>query len=112
MLLTRCSIPYWSTRYWRPQFDARDFGQVRRVTAHIGPLLSQDSNVAIDAEIVASRAEGRPAEEGSSDNPEAQAQVILEESEQRIVDGAHASDPVDELILKASDDQLEDEGAG
>ena len=72
---------------------------------------SEDSEGAIDPETVASRADGRPAEEQSSDNPEAQAQVILEESEQRIADGAHASAPIDELIPKPSDGQLEEEGA-
>ena len=38
---------------------------------------SEDSEGAIDPEAVASRADGRPAEEESSDNPEAQAQAIL-----------------------------------
>jgi hypothetical protein len=33
------------------------------------------------------------------------------ESEQRIADGAHTSDPLDELIPKPSDGQLEEEGA-
>jgi hypothetical protein len=74
-------------------------------------LSSEGSDGAIDPETVASRADGRPAEEQSSDNPEAQAQVILEESEQRIADGAHASAPIDELIPKPSDGQLEEEGA-
>jgi ribosomal protein S16 len=74
-------------------------------------LSSEGSDGAIDPETVASRADGRPAEEESSDNPEAQAQAILEESEQRIADGAKASDPVDELIPKPSDGQLEEEGA-
>jgi hypothetical protein len=53
---------------------------------------SNDSDAAIGRETVVSRAEGRPPEEESSDNPEAQAQVILEESEQRIADGSHASE--------------------
>jgi hypothetical protein len=64
-----------------------------------------------DAESVASRAAGRPPEEASSDNPEAQAQTILEESEERIVDGAHAADPIDVPFPKPSEDQLEEEGA-
>jgi hypothetical protein len=72
---------------------------------------SEDSEGAIDPEAVASRADGRPAEEESSDNPEAQARAILEESQQRIADGAHSSDPIDELIPKPSDGQLEEEGA-
>ena len=49
-----------------------------------------------DPEVVASRADGRPPEESSSDNPEVQAQAILEESEERIADGAHTADPIDE----------------
>jgi hypothetical protein len=81
------------------------------MTADAEHLSSQDSDGAIDPQTVASRADGRPAEEESSDNPEVQAQVILEESEQRIVDGAHASDPIDPLIPMASDGQLEEEGA-
>jgi hypothetical protein len=43
----------------------------------------------VDSETIASRAGGRPPEEGSSDDPEAQAKAILEESEERI----RASDP-------------------
>ncbi len=75
-------------------------------------LFSEDSDASVDPATVASRADGRPPEEESSDDPEAQAQAILEESERRIVDGAHASDPVgDELIPKPSDAQLEEEGA-
>jgi ribosomal protein S16 len=74
-------------------------------------LSSEDSEGAIDPEAVASRADGRPAEEESSDNPEAQARAILEESEQRIADGAQTSDPIDELIPKPSDGQLEEERA-
>jgi hypothetical protein len=64
-----------------------------------------------DPKAVASRADGRPPEEASSDNPEAQAQVILEESEGRIADGAHAADPIDEPFPKPSEDQLEEDGA-
>jgi hypothetical protein len=37
----------------------------------------------VPPESVASRASGRPPEEESSENPEHQAQVILEESEER-----------------------------
>lgn len=44
---------------------------------------------------VETRASGRPPEEGQSDNPEAQAQAILEESEDRTRDGAERSE-VDE----------------
>jgi hypothetical protein len=44
-----------------------------------------------DADTVSSRAEGRPPEESSSDDPEAQAKVILEESEGRLADGARKS---------------------
>jgi len=64
-----------------------------------------------DPEKVASRADGRPAEEASSDNPEAQAQAILEDSEDRIAAGAHASDPIGEPFPKPSEDQLEEDGA-
>jgi hypothetical protein len=37
---------------------------------------------------VASRADGRPPAEASSGDPDAQTQAILEESEERIADGA------------------------
>jgi hypothetical protein len=46
----------------------------------------------LDPESVASRADGRPAEEESSRDPDAQAQAILEDSEERIADGARAAD--------------------
>ena len=47
-----------------------------------------------EPEAVSSRASGRPPEEGSSEDPERQAQVILEESEDRVVGGAaKATDP-------------------
>jgi hypothetical protein len=64
-----------------------------------------------DPEKVASRADGRPPEEASSDNPEAQARAILEESEDRIAAGAHTSDPIDRPFPKPSEDQLEEDGA-
>jgi hypothetical protein len=64
-----------------------------------------------DPEAVASRAEGRPPEEGSSDNPGAQAQAILEESEERIAHGAHTADPIGDPFPKPPEDQLEEEGA-
>jgi hypothetical protein len=64
-----------------------------------------------DPDKVASRADGRPPEEASSDNPEAQAQAILEESEDRIAAGAHTSDPIDGPFPKPSEDQLEEDGA-
>ena len=44
-------------------------------------------------EAVASRADGRPPAEAGSDDPEEQAQVILEESEERIAAGAAKADP-------------------
>jgi hypothetical protein len=44
-----------------------------------------------DPEAVASRADGRPPEEASSDNPMAQAQTVLEESEERTAEGAASS---------------------
>jgi hypothetical protein len=64
-----------------------------------------------DPKAVASRADGRPPEEATSDNPEAQAQAILEESEDRIAAGAHASESIDEPFPKPSEDQLEEDGA-
>jgi hypothetical protein len=64
-----------------------------------------------DPQAVSSRADGRPPEEASSDNPEAQAQAILEDSEKRTADGARASGEADELPPKPSEDQLEEEGA-
>ena len=42
-------------------------------------------------EAVASRASGRPPEEASSEDPEHQAEVILEESEERTAGGADKS---------------------
>jgi len=49
-----------------------------------------------DAEDVTSRAEGRPPEEQSSDDPTAQAEAILQESEDRLAEGAEGSEPVAE----------------
>jgi len=45
---------------------------------------------------VTSRAEGRPPEESSSDNPAEQAEAILQESEDRVAEGAAGSDPISE----------------
>jgi hypothetical protein len=42
---------------------------------------------------VASRADGRPPAEAGSDDPEQQAQVILEDSEARVAAGAAKADP-------------------
>ena len=53
-----------------------------------------------DPKAVASRADGRPPEEASSDNPEAQAQLILEESEERIADGARSSESTEEPLTE------------
>jgi hypothetical protein len=47
-------------------------------------------------ESVTTRAEGRPPEEASSDDPEHQAQVILEESEERTME--RADEAIDEAI--------------
>ncbi len=49
-----------------------------------------------DADNVASRAGGRPPEEQTSDDPEAQAQVILQESEDRTTEAADGSEPITE----------------
>lgn len=46
-----------------------------------------------DPEAVASRADGRPPEEASSDDPMAQAQTVLEDSEERTAEGAAGSEP-------------------
>src|SRR5664280_743061 len=57
------------------------------------PMDKEPSTDALpDPEAVSSRAEGRPPEETSSDDPERQAQVILEESEERILSGAAKSE--------------------
>ena len=45
------------------------------------------------SEAVESRASGRPPEEQSSQDPEHQAEVILEESAERTFEGAEKSDP-------------------
>jgi hypothetical protein len=47
-----------------------------------------------DADSVITRAEGRPPEEESSEDPAAQAEAILQESEDRIADGADGSEPI------------------
>ena len=44
-----------------------------------------------DDEAVRTRADGRPSEEASSDDPKAQARAILEDSEERVAKGARAS---------------------
>jgi hypothetical protein len=44
-----------------------------------------------EPEAVSSRASGRPPEEESSEDPERQAEVILEESEDRTIEGAEKS---------------------
>jgi hypothetical protein len=49
-----------------------------------------------DPEAVVHRADGRPPEEASSDDPLAQSQTILEDSEERIVEAAEGSGPVSE----------------
>jgi hypothetical protein len=45
---------------------------------------------------VTSRAGGRPPEELSSDDPEEQAEAILQESENRIAEGAEGSETIEE----------------
>ncbi len=44
---------------------------------------------------VLSRADGRPPEEAASDDPEAQAQVVLDDSERRIAERASAAETDD-----------------
>jgi hypothetical protein len=48
------------------------------------------------ADDVATRAGGRPPEERSSDDPTAQAEAILQDSEDRIAEGADGSEPTEE----------------
>ena len=52
-------------------------------------MATNDAEVPSNA--VTSRASGRPPEEESSEDPEHQAQVILEESEDRTIKGAEKS---------------------
>ena len=47
-----------------------------------------------DADNVISRAEGRPPEEETSEDPAAQAEAILQEFEDRIAEGAEGSEPI------------------
>jgi hypothetical protein len=47
-------------------------------------------------ENVTSRAGGRPPEEQSSDDPTEQAEAILQESEDRVAEGAEGSEPIAE----------------
>jgi hypothetical protein len=50
-----------------------------------------DAETEVPEEQIFSRASGRPPEEESSEDPERQAQVILEESEDRTTQGADKS---------------------
>jgi hypothetical protein len=86
---------------------------MERHSSHAGPHDSESEELdgSPDPKAVASRADGRPPEEASSGDPDAQAQAILEESEERIADGARASAPSDEQFPKPSEDQLEEDGA-
>jgi hypothetical protein len=47
-----------------------------------------------DADNVTSRAEGRPPEEQTSEDPAAQAEAVLQESEERIAEGADGSESI------------------
>ena len=58
--------------------------------------VSEDFGVAPDSESIATRADGRLPEEASSDDPTAQAKAILEESEERMAEGAKGSEPASE----------------
>ena len=58
---------------------------------------SDDVGITPDPESVAARADGRPPEEASSDDPMAQAQKILEESEERMEVGAKGSEPTERV---------------
>jgi hypothetical protein len=76
-----------------------------------GDSESEELGSSPDPKAVANRADGRPPEEASSDDPDAQAQAILEEWEERIGDGARASTPSPEPFPMPPEDQLEEEGA-
>ena len=52
---------------------------------------NDESDLEPEHEAVISRASGRPPEEESSEDPEHQAEVILEESEERTAEGAQKS---------------------
>jgi hypothetical protein len=54
---------------------------------------SRDLDGVPDPHKVANRAEDRPPEESESDDPRVQAQTVLEDSEQRVADGAKDSSP-------------------
>jgi hypothetical protein len=54
---------------------------------------SEELDGAPDPAAVVHRADGRPPEEASSDDPMAQAQTILEDSEERTAEGAAGSEP-------------------
>lgn len=56
---------------------------------------SDEFDGTVDPEKVVSRADGRLPQEGDSDNPEAQAEAILEDSESRTAEGFRSSDPAD-----------------
>jgi hypothetical protein len=51
-----------------------------------------DDEATPDSEKVKSRAEGRPPEERSSDDPKSQAEAILEDSEARVAQGSAKSE--------------------
>jgi hypothetical protein len=57
---------------------------------------SEDLDGVPDPEAVAHRARGRPPEEASSDDPMAQSETILEDSEERTAEGAEGSEPTSE----------------
>jgi hypothetical protein len=58
---------------------------------------SEDVGITPDPESIAARADGRPPEEASSDDPMAQAQTILQESEERMEVGAKGSEPTERV---------------
>ena len=59
-----------------------------------GPMGEKDSVLAgaPDPERVQSRADARPPEERTSDDPKAQAEVVLEDSEERVAKGSTKSE--------------------
>jgi hypothetical protein len=76
---------------------------LRVMEGHSSNSESEELGSSPDPKAVASRSDGRPPEEASSDDPDAQAQAILEESEERIDDGARASEPEDPLEEQGAD---------
>ena len=99
-----------ATDVWVTQFAGLEASSVHAVvktyTSLKGTLMSDGAEPADKAgeqlggtpspDSVASRAGGRPPEEVSSDDPSEQAEAILQESEDRVTEGAEGSEPIPE----------------